>query len=110
MMNNLILHIQTWRILDWWSMDAPTGALAYSRGRKQGLTNIQVDYKITQLNLAIENNRTAIECKHCQKIMAYCYSSFSKRGGTKRLYCCRSCFYSWNTFECEEEDYDFLPN
>lgn len=81
---------------------------AHKRGEQNGLTPIQVDYKIKELTKCIVQGKTPVECHKCKKKKAYMYHQFGKRGGTKKLYCCGSCFFTWSDFYCAEEDYDFL--
>lgn len=83
-------------------------SVAYKKGEKHGLTPIQVDRKIQELTKCIQNGKSPSKCKSCKQLKAYMYHSFSKRGGTKQLYCCGHCFDHWSDFFCAEEDYDFL--
>ena len=83
-------------------------SVAHKKGEKHGLTPIQVDRKIQELTQCIQNGKSPIQCKSCKQLKAYMYHSFSKRGGTKQLYCCGNCFDHWSDFFCAEEDYDFL--
>jgi len=76
-------------------------------------TSSSVDEKQREhLRASIEKakalGRSAVQCKKCQKKRAYMYRSFEHRGGTKSLYACEVCFFSWSDFQCNEEDYDFL--
>jgi hypothetical protein len=81
---------------------------AHKKGKKHGLTPIQVDRKIQELTECIKRGKTPSKCNSCKQTKAYMYKSFYKRGGTKKLYCCANCFNHWSDFYCAEEDYDFL--
>jgi hypothetical protein len=81
---------------------------AHKKGEKHGLTPLQVDRKIQELTECIRKGKAPSKCKSCKQTKAYMYHSFSKRGGTKKLYCCANCFDHWSDFYCAEEDYDFL--
>lgn len=75
-----------------------------------GLTELQLQHKKDQLKACKMNGGEAVKCHQCNKLSAYNYHSFPKRGGTKYLFCCERCFYTWSDLEVSEEDYDFLSN
>jgi hypothetical protein len=73
-----------------------------------GLTELQLQVKKSQIKACKEKGMSARKCKKCEQITAYNYHYFSKRGGTKYLYCCENCFHHWSDLIVSEEDYDFL--
>jgi hypothetical protein len=73
-----------------------------------GFTPLQLQVKKDQIKACKERGDTPTECKHCHNKTMYMYHSFSKRGGTKYLYCCGACFYHCSDLIVSEEDYDFL--
>ncbi len=76
-----------------------------------GLTKVQLDHRIKVVRAAKDAGKAAVECHNekCRRTTAYCYNSFSHRGGIKYLYGCMRCNFGWSELEVEEEDYDFLP-
>eukprot|EP01031_Cornospumella_fuschlensis_P026122 gene26122-31543_t len=72
------------------------------------LTKIQRDSMMQRVREKKAEGKPAHECRKCRKVSAYCYNSFSKRGGTKYLYACEKCMYHWSDLVVSEEDYDFL--
>jgi len=75
-----------------------------------GLTPIQVQYKKDEIKKCKAQGKKPSMCKICEKDTMYMYSCFSKRGGTKYLYCCENCFHRESKLIVSEEDYDFLSN
>jgi len=77
---------------------------------RHNLTPIQIEHKKKEFQKCKERGVEPTECAQCKKDTMYMYMSFEKRGGTKYLHCCASCYYSFSKLIVSEEDYDFLAN